>query len=179
MWLLLPLLPVATTTKPACANCCTRHGSSFAIELGFKAYLNHRGFALERLKDEFGHDLAKLQQAALAEARDRLLAQIVNAVDQTFDLLNDPYMDKRFIYRKIGWERYPKEQARVCGWIKAYLAEIKLLMDLPVRGDGLDAEGIQPLSPPTSTVTSAASAVAPGPSRRRLRTRPAAASNRE
>ena len=132
-----------------------------SIELGFKAYLNHRGFAVERLKDEFRHDLAKLQQAALTEARDSaLLAQIVNAVEQAVDLLNDPYMDKRFIYRKIGWERYPKEQARVCGWIKAYLAEIKLLMDLPVQGDGPEAEGIQPLSPPTGTVTRAASAVA-------------------
>ena len=113
-------------------------GSS--IEAGFKAYLNQKGFSLDLLAwpRYFGHDLHKLQREVLNQTQtDSALAMIVNKATPIIDLLNGPYKDKHFNYRQITVARYPDPGA-VCRWIKAYLAKIKPLVNLPVRPDGSD-----------------------------------------
>jgi len=116
-----------------------------SMELGFKAYLNRQGFTLERLKWDVGHNLHQLQQDVLEQAEpDGELAWIVSRMKPAIGLLNEPYMDKRFVYRQIGVARYPKEQAVVCRLLEVFQGAIKPLVNLPVEGDGPEAEGIHP-----------------------------------
>jgi hypothetical protein len=99
-------------------------GSS--MEAGFKSYLNQQGLSLDRLRDDFGHDLHKLQKEVLKHA-DAALADIVKEATPGIGLLNEPYANKRFNYREIGSAMYPSP-ALVSEWIKVYLAKIKPLV---------------------------------------------------
>ncbi len=101
-----------------------------SIEAGFKSYLNFTGIDLDRLRRCFGHDLHKLQREVLNHA-DAALTKIVTQVTPGIDLLNDPYLDKRFNYRQIGTATYP-DPALVCEWVEKYLAAIKPMV-LPAK----------------------------------------------
>jgi len=96
------------------------------IEAGFKSYLNHDGLTLDELRNDYGHDLQKLQAEVLRRSTPAI-AKIAEEVTAGINLVNDHYMNKRFNYREIGSATYPKP-GLMCRWIGTHLAEIKPLV---------------------------------------------------
>jgi HEPN domain-containing protein len=78
-----------------------------SIELSLKAFLTAKGFDVDELRREFGHDLNKL----FSKAREEDINNIMNTDLECFtsiDLLNVEYKRKRYHYIKTGTMFLPR-----------------------------------------------------------------------
>jgi hypothetical protein len=80
-----------------------------ATEVALKSFLLACGCDLKRLKDRYGHDIAKAARRVIA-ARHDLVSPLVEKHLPQIELLNVYYKDKELEYRVTGFKRYPPKE---------------------------------------------------------------------